>query len=99
MPSRYFTVSLCAISVSLACSNTTFADDFHSKMLELNQLNDTFHSTADSLALGQLTALTVLPADLNGNPASINMRSASQGVAVLQDRVYFSPAPYSAPQL
>ncbi|MGI1987441.1 TonB-dependent receptor domain-containing protein [Shewanella glacialipiscicola] len=99
MPSRYFTVSLCAISVSLACSNTTFADDFHSQMLELNQLNDTFHSTADSLALGQLTALTVLPADLNGNPASINMRSASQGVAVLQDRVYFSPAPYSAPQL
>ncbi|EHC07771.1 TonB-dependent receptor [Shewanella baltica OS625] len=99
MPSRYFTVSLCAISVSLACSNTTFADDFHSQMLELNQVNDTFHSTADSLALGQLTALTVLPADLNGNPASINMRSASQGVAVLQDRVYFSPAPYSAPQL
>ncbi len=99
MPSRYFTVSLCAISVSLACSSTTFADDLHSQMLELNKLNDTFHSTSNRLALGQLTALTVLPADLSGNPASISMRSATQGIAVLQDRVYFSPAPYSAPQL
>ncbi|MGL5048007.1 MAG: TonB-dependent receptor, partial [Shewanella sp.] len=99
MPSRYFTVSLCAISVSLACSSTTFADDLHRQMLELNKLNDTYHSTSDPLALGQLTALTVLPADISGNPASISMRSATQGVAVLQDRVYFSPAPYSAPQL
>ncbi|GMA80997.1 hypothetical protein GCM10025855_05300 [Shewanella glacialipiscicola] len=99
MPTHYFTVSLCAISVSLACSNNAFADDLYSQLLELNKLNSTFHSSQSSLALEQLTPLTVLPADLSGNPASISMRSTSQGIAVLQDRVYFSPAPYAAPQL
>ncbi|PTA51116.1 TonB-dependent receptor [Shewanella morhuae] len=99
MSTHYFTVSLCAISVSLACSSNILADDLHSQLLELNELNSAFHSSASSLALEQLTPLTVLPADLSGNPANISMRSASQGVAILQDRVYFSPAPYAAPQL
>lgn len=99
MPSRYFSISLCAIAVSLVYSSSALADDLHGQSLDLNKFNASFHSTYDSLALRQLMGLTVLPADLAGNPASISMRSASQGVAILQDRVYFSPAPYSAPQL
>lgn len=99
MSNHYVTVSLNAAVVALVCSNVLSANPLYYQTLELSELNDNYHSNDDVMALSHLNSLTLLPADHSGNTANVSMRSASQGVAVMQDRVYFSPAPYSAPQL
>lgn len=99
MSSHYFAVSLTAAAVSLVCSNVLSANPLYYQTLELSELHDNYHSSDDVMTLSHLNSLTLLPADHSGNTANVGMRSASQGVAVMQDRVYFSPAPYSAPQL
>ncbi|MCK7629951.1 TonB-dependent receptor [Shewanella sp. JNE10-2] len=99
MSSRYFILSFCAVAVSVHYSSHLFANPLDSQTINLYEVNDIYHSSDDVIALSRLKTLTILPADHSGNPANISMRSVSQGVAVLQDRVYFSPAPYSAPQL
>lgn len=99
MSSHYFAVSLTAAAVSLVCSNVLSANPLYYQTLELSELHDNYHSSDDVMMLSHLNSLTLLPADHSGNTANVGMRSASQGVAVMQDRVYFSPAPYSAPQL
>lgn len=99
MSSRYFVMSLTALAVSCVYANSLNANPLYSQTLDLAKLNDQYHSTDDAMQLSSLNSLTLLRADHSGNSANISMRSASQGVAVMQDRVYFSPAPYSAPQL
>ncbi|MEJ6518642.1 TonB-dependent receptor [Shewanella bicestrii] len=99
MSSRYFVMSLTALAVSCVYPNTLNANPLHSQTLDLIELNNQYHSSDDGMQLSYLNSLTLLRADHSGNSANISMRSASQGVAVMQDRVYFSPAPYSAPQL
>lgn len=66
--------------------------------LELSPQERNLHDN-ELMLLGQLGGLTLQSADRNTNPLQISMRSATQGLGVMQDRVYFSPAPYSAPQL
>lgn len=99
MSSRYFVMSLTALAVSCVYANALHANPLYSHTLDLTKLNDQYHSTDDGMQLSNLNSLTLLRADHSGNSANISMRSASRGVAVMQDRVYFSPAPYSAPQL
>ncbi len=99
MSNRYFVISLTAMALALVYTNGLYANPLYWQTLDLTQLNNDFHGGDEAMALSQLDSLTLLSADHNGNSAAINMRSASQGVAVMQDRVYFSPAPYSAPQL
>ncbi|MFB2648635.1 TonB-dependent receptor domain-containing protein [Shewanella mangrovisoli] len=99
MSSRYFVMSLTALAVSCIYTHPLKANPLYSQTLDLIELNDQYHSSDDGMQLSYLNSLTLLRADHSGNTANISMRSASQGVAVMQDRVYFSPAPYSAPQL
>ncbi|MCH1929196.1 TonB-dependent receptor [Shewanella sp. A25] len=99
MSHRYFAVSLTALAVSFACVKPLQASPFYSQTIDLQQANSSYHTLDDAIMLSQLSAVSVLSADHSGNSAKISMRSVSEGIAVMQDRVYFSPAPYSAPQL
>ena len=99
MSSRYFVISLTALAVSCVYTNPLNANPLYSQTLDLIELNNQYHSSDDGMQLSYLNSLTLQRGDHSGNTANISMRSASQGVAVMQDRVYFSPAPYSAPQL
>ncbi|QDZ90090.1 TonB-dependent receptor [Shewanella decolorationis] len=99
MSSRYFVISLTALAVSCVYTNPLNANPLYSQTLDLIELNNLYHSSDDGMQLSYLNSLTLQRGDHSGNTANISMRSASQGVAVMQDRVYFSPAPYSAPQL
>lgn len=99
MSSRYFVISLTALAVSCVYTNPLNANPFYSQTLDLIELNNQYHSSDVGMQLSYLNSLTLQRGDHSGNTANISMRSASQGVAVMQDRVYFSPAPYSAPQL
>lgn len=99
MSSRYFVISLTALAVSCVYTNPLNANPLYPQTLDLIELNNQYHSSDDGMQLSYLNSLTLQRGDHSGNTANISMRSASQGVAVMQDRVYFSPAPYSAPQL
>lgn len=105
MSTRPCAMSYIAVAVSLvyfpfADSSTLNHVDPDAHILLLGPtVTDVYHSDDEALALSRLAGLTLLSADRNGNPASLSVRAASQGVAILQDRVYVSPAPYSAPQL
>ncbi|ASK70250.1 TonB-dependent receptor [Shewanella bicestrii] len=99
MSSRYFVISMTALAVSCVYTNPLNANPLYSQTLDLIELNNQYHSSDDGMQLSYLNSLTLQRGDHSGNTANISMRSASQGVAVMQDRVYFSPAPYSAPQL
>lgn len=99
MSSRYFVISMTALAVSCVYTNPLNANPLYSQTLDLIELNNQYHSSDDGMQLSYLNSLTLQRGDHSGNSANISMRSASQGVAVMQDRVYFSPAPYSAPQL
>lgn len=105
MLTRHCAMSHIAVAVSLvyfplAHSNALKHTDSDAQILLLGPtVTDVYHSDDEVLALSRLAGLTLLPADRSNNPASLSVRAANQGIAVLQDRVYFAPAPYSAPQL
>ncbi|GGQ33553.1 TonB-dependent receptor [Shewanella litoralis] len=105
MSNHPFGLSIIAAAVLFACHSTqAFAEtvtesiDKANNQIDLQQSTQkAFHYRQSDIALG-LTGATVLPSAPNAN-VELMHRGVSDGVAVLQDGIFFSPAPYSGQNL
>jgi Fe(3+) dicitrate transport protein len=105
MSNHPFSLSVIAAAVLYVCHSTnavaetvTESIDNLNNQLDLQQLSiSQFHYRQSDIALG-LTGATVLP---NGphQDVTITHAGATDGVAILQDGIFFSPAPYSGQHL
>ncbi|GGP64993.1 TonB-dependent receptor [Shewanella algicola] len=105
MSNHPFSLSLIAVAVLFACHSSdaaaetvTESIDKANNHLELKQSTQTaFHYRQSDIAIG-LTGATVLPTATNKD-VELMHRGVSDGVAVMQDGIFFSPAPYSGQNL
>ena len=96
-----FGLSVIAAAVLLACHSphavaqtVTESIDKANNQVDLQQSSQKqFHYRQSDIALG-LTGATVLPKAPNAN-VELMHRGVSDGVAIMQDGIFFSPAPYS----
>ncbi|MGI1998642.1 TonB-dependent receptor domain-containing protein [Shewanella frigidimarina] len=105
MSNHPFSLSVIAAAVLYVCHSTnavaeTVAEsiDNLNNQLDLQQSSiSQFHYRQSDIALG-LTGATVLPTGPNQD-VTITHAGATDGVAILQDGIFFSPAPYSGQHL
>jgi Fe(3+) dicitrate transport protein len=105
MSNNPFCLSVIAAAVLFACHSSqalaetvTESIDKVNNQIDLQQSTQkAFHYRQSDIALG-LTGVTVLPTAPNAN-VELMHRGVSDGVAVLQDGIFFSPAPYSGQNL
>ncbi|MBO1895920.1 TonB-dependent receptor [Shewanella sp. BF02_Schw] len=105
MSNHPFSLSVIAAAVLYVCHSTnavaetvTESIDNLNNQLDLQQLSiSQFHYRQSDIALG-LTGATVLPTGPHQD-VTITHAGATDGVAILQDGIFFSPAPYSGQHL
>ncbi|MGI2108035.1 TonB-dependent receptor domain-containing protein [Shewanella frigidimarina] len=105
MSNHPFSLSVIAAAVLYVCHSTnavaetvTESIDNLNNQLDLQQSSiSQFHYRQSDIALG-LTGATVLPTGPNQD-VTITHAGATDGVAILQDGIFFSPAPYSGQHL
>lgn len=105
MSNHPFSLSVIAAAVLYVCHSTnavaetvTESIDNLNNQLDLQQLSiSQFHYRQSDIALG-LTGATVLPTGSHQD-VTITHAGATDGVAILQDGIFFSPAPYSGQHL
>ncbi|PKI08077.1 TonB-dependent receptor, partial [Shewanella sp. 11B5] len=105
MSNHPFSLSVIAAAVLYVCHSTnavaetvTESIDNLNNQLDLQQSSiSQFHYRQSDIALG-LTGATVLPTGPNQD-ITITHAGATDGVAILQDGIFFSPAPYSGQHL
>ncbi|MFC1518233.1 TonB-dependent receptor [Pseudomonadota bacterium] len=105
MSKGQFSLSVIASAVLFVCHSSSFAAS--SVTASLDESNNTvvldqpqtapFHYRSSTIPLA-LSGMTIMPAAM-GQTTDISHRGAVNGIAISQDRVSFSPSPYSAPHL
>ncbi|GGB68000.1 TonB-dependent receptor [Shewanella inventionis] len=105
MSNHPFGLSVIAAAVFFACHSTqavaetvTESIDKANNQLDIAQSSQhQFHYRQSDIAIG-LTGATVLPGASQAN-LELMHRGVSDGVAIMQDGIFFSPAPYSGQNL